>query len=130
MSTESALHLADIVFYVMDYNHVQSELNFQFTKTLMKHNPNVYLIVNQVDKHKEQELSFEEFKQSVADSFANWGVYPKGIFFTSLKAKDLAYNDFDHVKEIVMNSMDGWQEQLIENAENTLAQMHDEHGQF
>ncbi|MFN0310674.1 dynamin family protein [Kurthia sp. ISK08] len=130
MSTESALHLADLVFYVMDYNHVQSELNFQFTKTLMKHNPNVYLIVNQVDKHKEQELSFEEFKQSVADSFANWGVYPKGIFFTSLKAKDLAYNDFDHVKEIVMNSMDGWQEQLIENAENTLAQMHDEHGQF
>ena len=28
ISTESALHLADIVFYVMDYNHVQSELIF------------------------------------------------------------------------------------------------------
>src|SRR5690606_26865292 len=28
MSTESALHLADVVFYVMDYNHVQSEINF------------------------------------------------------------------------------------------------------
>lgn len=130
MSTESALHLADIVFYVMDYNHVQSELNFQFTKTLMKHNPNVYLIVNQVDKHKDQELSFEDFKKSVADSFGNWGVYPKGIYFTSLKAKDLAYNDFDEVKSIVMNSIDGWQEQLVENAENTLAQMHYEHGLF
>ncbi|MBQ0139684.1 MAG: dynamin family protein [Kurthia sp.] len=130
MSTESALHLADIVFYVMDYNHVQSELNFQFTKTLMKHNPNVYLIVNQVDKHKDQELSFEDFKHSVADSFGNWGVYPKGIFFTSLKAKDLAYNDFEEVKGIVMNSIDGWQDQLVANAENTLAQMHDEHGQY
>jgi predicted GTPase len=42
MSTESALHLADIVFYVMDYNHVQSELNFQFTKTLMKYNPRLF----------------------------------------------------------------------------------------
>lgn len=130
MSTESALHLADIVFYVMDYNHVQSELNFQFTKTLMKHNPNVYLIVNQVDKHKEQELSFEAFKNSVADSFGNWGVYPKGIFFTSLKAKDLAYNDFEYVKSIVMNSIDGWQDQLVSNADNTLAQMHYEHGLF
>lgn len=130
MSTESALHLADIVFYVMDYNHVQSELNFQFTKTLMKHNPNVYLIVNQVDKHKDQELSFDEFKKSVADSFGNWGVFPKNIFFTSLRAKDLPYNDFEEVKGIVMNSIDGWQDQLVENAENTLAQMHDEHGQF
>ncbi|MBO1914405.1 dynamin family protein, partial [Microvirga sp. 3-52] len=46
-STESALHLADLVFYTMDYNHVQSELNFSFTKELMRHNPNVYLIINQ-----------------------------------------------------------------------------------
>ena len=58
VSTESALHLADIVFYVMDYNHVQSELNFQFTKQLLHYNENIYLIVNQVDKHREEELSF------------------------------------------------------------------------
>ncbi|GEK33058.1 dynamin family protein [Kurthia sibirica] len=130
MSTESALHLADIVFYVMDYNHVQSELNFQFTKTLMKYNPNVYLIVNQVDKHKDEELSFTDFKQSVSDSFGNWGVFPKNIFFTSLREKNLTYNDFEEVQAIVMNSIDGWQEQLVINAENTLAQMHDEHGLF
>lgn len=34
MATESALHLADVVFYVMDYNHVQSEINFSFAKQL------------------------------------------------------------------------------------------------
>ncbi|WJH34144.1 dynamin family protein [Paenibacillus sp. CC-CFT747] len=34
MATESALHLADVVFYVMDYNHVQSEMNLVFTKML------------------------------------------------------------------------------------------------
>src|SRR5690606_20055814 len=28
LATESALHMADVVFYVMDYNHVQSEINF------------------------------------------------------------------------------------------------------
>ncbi len=130
MSTESALHLADIVFYVMDYNHVQSELNFQFTKNLMKYNPNVYLIVNQVDKHKENELSFEDFSKSVHTSFANWGVNPKGIFFTSLRDQTLPYNDFKEVKQIVMNSMNGWQENLLDVAEKTLQQLHTEHEQY
>nr|WP_106778789.1 dynamin family protein [Lysinibacillus timonensis] len=127
MSTESALHLADIVFYTMDYNHVQSELNFQFTKELMKYNPNVYLIVNMIDKHKENELPFEDYKQSVYQSFATWGVEPKGIFFTSLKDKNHPNNDFQTVKKIVMDSMHDWQEQLLLTAESTLKKMHDEH---
>ena len=130
MSTESALHIADVVFYTMDYNHVQSELNFQFTKQLMKYNPNVYLIVNQIDKHKEQELSFEEFKQSVQQSFAAWGVEPKGIFFTSLRQFDHPHNDFSHVKKIVMDSMNNWQEQLVLTAESTLEKLQSEHIAF
>lgn len=80
LATESALHLADLVFYTMDYNHVQSELNFTFTKELLRYNPNVYLIINQIDKHRESELPFEQFKQSVEESFRMWGVEPKGIF--------------------------------------------------
>ena len=130
MSTESALHIADMVFYTMDYNHVQSELNFQFTKQLMKYNPNVYLIVNQIDKHRDQELSFEDFKQSVHNSFAAWGVTPKGIFFTSLREKDLPNNDFEKVKKIVMDSMNDWQEQLILTAENTLTKLQHEHENY
>ena len=127
MSTESALHIADVVFYTMDYNHVQSELNFQFTKQLMKYNPNVYLIVNQIDKHKENELSFEDFKKSVQQSFAAWGVEPKGIFFTSLREFDHPHNDFSTVKKIVMDSMNDWQEQLVLTAENTLRKLQNEH---
>ncbi|MEL4024693.1 dynamin family protein [Lysinibacillus endophyticus] len=130
MSTESALHIADVVFYTMDYNHVQSELNFQFTKQLMKYNPNVYLIVNQIDKHKEQELSFEQFKQSVHQSFAAWGVEPKGVFFTSLRDFDHPHNDFTTVKKIVMDSMNDWQEQLVLTAENTLKKLQSEHLAF
>ena len=63
LSTESALHLADLVFYTMDYNHVQSELNFKFTKELLRYNANVYLIINQIDKHRESELPFDEFQK-------------------------------------------------------------------
>lgn len=130
MSTESALHIADMVFYTMDYNHVQSEQNFQFTKQLMKYNQNVYLIVNQIDKHREAELSFEDFKQSVHNSFAAWGVYPKDIFFTSLREKELVNNDFEKVKTIVMNSMNDWQEQLVLTAENTLTKLQHEHENY
>lgn len=130
MSTESSLHLADIVFYMMDYNHVQSELNFSFTKQLMKYNDNVYLIVNQIDKHRENELTFEQFKDSVHSSFKAWGVVPKQIFFTSLKEKDHSYNDFDEVKQIVMYSMTNWQEQLVTSSNNTLQKLHDEHLEY
>ncbi|KXH81971.1 dynamin family protein [Sporosarcina sp. HYO08] len=130
LSTESALHLADLVFYTMDYNHVQSELNFRFTKELMRYNESVYLIINQIDKHRESELPFEAFKQSVENSFALWGVEPKGIFYTSLKELEHPHNDFNKVKAIVQHSMDNWQERFLENIDGTFAKLKDEHIQF
>src|SRR5699024_2870401 len=30
LMTEASLHLVDVLFYVMDYNHVQSEVNLKF----------------------------------------------------------------------------------------------------
>lgn len=130
LSTESALHLADIVFYTMDYNHVQSELNFRFTKELMRYNPNVYLIVNQIDKHRSNELSFDEFKESVRHSFSLWGVEPKGIFFTSLKQREMLGNDFEAVHSIVNGSIENRDEHFEENAQNALVQLVDEHVHF
>lgn len=130
LSTESALHLADLVFYTMDYNHVQSELNFSFTKELMRYNPNVYLIINQIDKHRESELSFETFQQSVENSFKMWGVEPKGVFYTTLFEQDHPHNDFEKVKSIVDNSMDNWQERFIHNGHKTIEMLTSEHTDF
>ncbi|MFD1203932.1 dynamin family protein [Sporosarcina contaminans] len=127
LSTESALHLADLVFYTMDYNHVQSELNFTFTKELMKYNENMYLIINMIDKHRDSELSFEDFKKSVKDAFELWGVYPKGIFYTSLRDKNHPYNDFEKVKEIVEGSIENYEERFYYNADQSLAKLKDEH---
>lgn len=130
LSTESALHLADLVFYTMDYNHVQSELNFKFTKELLRYNANVYLIINQIDKHRESELPFEDFKKSVEDSFKLWGVEPKGIFYTSLKSVDLPFNDFEKVKAIVEGSIVNWKDHFLENAEQSLLKLKEEHLEF
>ena len=98
IATESAIHLADLIFYVMDYNHVQSELNFMFTKELTEAGKEVYLVINQVDKHSNQELSFSEFKTSVVESFSSWGVKPADIFYTSLKHDDHEYNQFHELQ--------------------------------
>ncbi|RNF40762.1 dynamin family protein [Planococcus salinus] len=129
MSTESALHVADMVFYVMDYNHVQSELNFNFTQELQKYT-DLYLVVNQIDKHQEREMSFSEFKQTVHESFAQWGVVPKGIFFTSLKDFSHPHNDFEQVKQLVSSSMENWQGHIGTAAQSALNQLKDEHLRF
>ncbi|MFC4712302.1 dynamin family protein [Planococcus dechangensis] len=129
VSTESALHVADMVFYVMDYNHVQSELNFNFTRELQKYTE-LYLIVNQIDKHQESEMTFEAFQQSVADSFAAWGVEPKRIFFTSLKDHNFPGNEFPQVKQLVSSVMDNWQGHIGEASASALRQLKDEHIRF
>ncbi|WP_048825202.1 dynamin family protein [Bacillus sp. B-jedd] len=101
ISTESAIHLADLVFYVMDYNHVQSGVNFLFTKDLQDAGKEVYLIVNQIDKHQEAELSFTSFKESVASSFRSWGVEPAGIFYTTLKHPEHPENQYPELEAFI-----------------------------
>ncbi|MFD2612098.1 dynamin family protein [Paenibacillus gansuensis] len=98
LATESALHLADVVFYMMDYNHVQSEINFEFTKRLQEWGKPLYLIVNQIDKHSDAELSFKDYKQSVEDAFAQWNIRPEGILFTTLRGRtEDGRNDWDRL---------------------------------
>jgi GTPase Era involved in 16S rRNA processing len=105
IATESAIHLADLVLYVMDYNHVQAELNFLFTKELTEAGKEVYLVINQVDKHKEEELPFDKFKESVEESFGAWGVNPARIFYTSLKVKDHKLSEYNELKHFISEKL-------------------------
>jgi len=104
VSTESALHLADAVFYVMDYNHVQSEVNFLFTKELMDEGKKVYLIINMIDKHDEAEITFVDFKKSVEAAFTNWNVYPEKIFYTSVRDLENTNNQLEEVRKFIFKS--------------------------
>lgn len=87
--TESALHEVDVLYFVMDYNHVQAEENLQFLAEVQKNNVPIYIIINQIDKHDENELPFAEFKAIVNETFALWNILPKKVYYTSLK-------DFTH----------------------------------
>ncbi|KKE77964.1 hypothetical protein DTX80_15240 [Bacilli bacterium] len=103
--TESSLHLVDVMFYVMDYNHVQSEVNLQFLQSIQKKQIPFYVIINQIDKHDETELSFQQFKQSIELTFQQWNVLPENIFYTSLIDKDVKHNQFKEVQETISNIM-------------------------
>ncbi|UOF91074.1 dynamin family protein [Fodinisporobacter ferrooxydans] len=97
--TESTLHLADVVYYVVDYNHVQSELNFQFTRQLLDHGKSVYLIVNQIDKHFDLEMDFSTYRESVEEAFSLWGIALRGIYFTSLMEEDHPENEYEQLRQ-------------------------------
>ncbi|MEH7176612.1 dynamin family protein [Neobacillus vireti] len=127
VATESAIHLADLVLYVMDYNHVQAELNFLFTKELTEAGKEVYLVINQVDKHKEEELTFGKFKESVKDSFGAWGVKPARIFYTSLKFQDHKLNEFKALKAFIAEKLQNKDQLLHQSIFHSLKKIAQDH---
>ncbi|NRD80514.1 dynamin family protein [Bacillus sp. BRMEA1] len=127
IATESAIHLADLIFYVMDYNHVQAELNFLFTKELTEAGKEVYLVINQIDKHKDEELSFQEFQNSVVSAFASWGVTPARIFYTSLKQPEHPRNEFTELQTFIGDKLVSKDEFLLDAIYHSLKKVAQDH---
>lgn len=122
-ATENVIHLADLIFYVMDYNHILSETNVEFIKDLIKKGKEVRLIINQIDKHRDDELSFTDFKENVFNSFKSYGIEKEHIFFTSVKNKTFPHNDLSaltaYLKKIEMNK----DSLLVEGTERQINEM-------
>lgn len=127
IATESALHLADLVLYVMDYNHVQSEVNFLFAKELTQAGKELWLVINQIDKHRNEELSFGEFTKSVQNSFASWGVRPEHIFYTSLKDINQVNNQLSDLQSLLLLKMESREEALPKTIYQSLTKLAKDH---
>ncbi|MDO3409671.1 dynamin family protein [Saccharibacillus sp. CPCC 101409] len=112
-ATDAALHLADIVFYVMDYNHVQSETNLAFAKSLSDLGKPLYLIINQVDKHREEELSFADYRESVERTFADWRIGAAGVLYLSVKYPRHPLGGWNRLTNLI-GSLLGDREELLE----------------
>ncbi len=130
VSTESALHLADLLFYVMDYNHVQSELNFLFTRELTERNKEVYLVINQIDKHRDIELDFSLFKQGVKQAFLDWNVEPQDIYYTSLRDQENVNNQLPQLKNLIATKLQQKEELLLSSITKSAGQLIKEHLYF
>ena len=80
--TEQYMYTSNMIFYTVDYNHVQSELNFKFMKHINDVGIPVVFIINQIDK-QDDELSFSTFKSRVEKSIADWGIKLERTFYVS-----------------------------------------------
>ncbi len=127
--TESSLHLVDVLFYVMDYNHVQSEVNLQFLKKVQDNNIPFYIIINQIDKHDEGELTFETFKQKIKQTFDQWNILPKNVFYSSLIDSNAAYNEFPVINDKLTALMTSDKKSTL-NTERSVLQVIDEHKRY
>lgn len=74
---------SNYVFYTVDYNHVQSDMNFNFIKSLNKLDIPVILVVNQIDKHDDEEISFDIYKKRVNKALKDWNLNVEEVFYVS-----------------------------------------------
>lgn len=106
--TVEQLYTTDLIVYVMDYNHVQSETNIYFLKQLSSLQKPIFIIINQIDKHEESEISLEAFKQSIQQMLTQWNIDFIDLYFTSMKYMDHPANQFStfeqHLKSLLYHS--------------------------
>ena len=135
--TVEQLYTTDVIVYVMDYNHVQSETNLYFLKQLSLEKKPVYIVINQVDKHNEKEIPFSIFKQSIQDVFQRWEIQYIEIYFTTMKHPLHPLNQFKafekEIKSLLFNSkhlLEGsfqrLEQGLYQSVENRLQQQKQE----
>ncbi|NGP45363.1 hypothetical protein G4V62_10510 [Bacillaceae bacterium SIJ1] len=93
-STESGLYLADLIVYVMDCNHVLSEVNIHFLQAIQQQNKPVVLVVNQIDKLHHEEISIETFRQDIRQAFQERGVDTSYLFLTSVHSPETAGSEW------------------------------------
>ena len=98
-STESFLYTSNMVFYTVDYNHVQSDLNFQFMKRLNHANIPVVFVINQIDKHVDSEIPFETFKSRVEASLKEWDIQLEATFYITKFSHEA--NEFESLKAFI-----------------------------
>ncbi|OLP65048.1 hypothetical protein BACPU_20040 [Bacillus pumilus] len=122
LSAASILHQADALFYVVHYNHVHSEENIRFIRSIKDQVPNLYFIVNQVDRHDEQETAFEDYKKQVVEVLLKEGIEEDHLYFTSVTDETHPRNEMIRLVEklqelqtIPKASLRAYTEQKIEH---------------
>ncbi|MCI0182807.1 dynamin family protein [Sulfoacidibacillus ferrooxidans] len=81
--THQIVYLADLIVYVADYNHVLSDMNLSFLRKQIDMGKRVVLVVNQIDKHNDFELSFDEFKAGIERALEEWQIASCIVYYVS-----------------------------------------------
>lgn len=90
---------SDVIFFTVEYNHVESEHNLKLLREIQELNIPLCLIINQIDKHDDHELTLDTFLRRVKSTLDNWDIHPEHIFTTSIY--DTPYNQIDDLKKYI-----------------------------
>ncbi|MFB5190325.1 dynamin family protein [Alicyclobacillus fastidiosus] len=85
-ATMNALHRADVMVLVADYQHVEAEENLELLRAFFEEGKRIVFVVNQVDKHLDFELDFADFRAHVEASLDDYGIEVEHIYYTSTTA--------------------------------------------
>ncbi|WP_342387055.1 dynamin family protein [Salinicoccus bachuensis] len=86
---------SDYIFFTVEYNHVESEHNMKLLKEIAELDIPFSLIINQIDKHDDRELTMETFLSRIRRTLDQWNIIPEHIFTTSIY--DSPYNEINQV---------------------------------
>ena len=92
-STNTFLLGSDYIFFTVEYNHVESETNLKMLKEIENLNIPYSLIINQIDKHNEEEITYDTFINRVKTTLKNWDIIPENIYTTSIFDSVYRQND-------------------------------------
>ena len=126
----SLLLLADLVIYVTDYNHVESQVNFSFLKTLQFRKIPYVLIVNQIDKHVDLELSLADFYTKLNQSMKQWDLKPLRLYFTSLLEDKSPDCQLEQLEKMLSELRSGGAEHVISTVIRSVRQVIHRHSRF
>lgn len=93
---------SDLIFFTVEYNHVESEHNLTLLKEIAALNIPLVLIINQIDKHDDREITLETFLNRVKRTLTNWNIHPEHLFTTSIY--ESPYNRIDELKAFIQET--------------------------
>jgi GTPase len=90
---------SDLIFFTVEYNHVESEHNLTLLKEIAGLGIPLVLIINQIDKHDDREITLDTFLNRVKTTLTNWNIYPEHLFTTSIY--ESTHNHIDDLKAFI-----------------------------
>ncbi|WP_018922406.1 dynamin family protein [Salsuginibacillus kocurii] len=84
-AAQQALYESDLIVYCMDYSQLATKENEMVLQQLQERCCRIVAVINQIDKHREQELSVDTFKQTAASFLEQVGAKSIPRFYLSAK---------------------------------------------
>lgn len=124
------LFIADVVVYVMDYRHVESKENIEKIRKMNTYDKDVILVVNQIDKHVETELSFQDYKEQVILFLKNYELDHLPLYFISLKDFKMKENEWKQLVKQFSHMIMKRKQTVIQTITKALYALIKEHESF